>query len=34
MKQPYGDSERNLHGGSCTEIDGQKCGLWPMEKTV
>ena len=34
VKQPYSESKKNLHGGSCTEIGGQKCSIWPMEKTV
>ena len=32
VKQPYGGNMRNLHGGSCTENGGQKCGLMHMGK--
>ena len=32
VKHPYGGNMRNLHGGSCTENGGQKCGLMHMGK--
>ena len=32
VKQPYGGNMRNLHGGRCTENDGQNCGLMHMGK--
>ena len=32
VKQPYGGNMRKLHGGSCTEIGGQNCGLMHMGK--